>query len=44
MDELLKAYERETVQLKKLCREYAKRFPKVAGKLHMTGDVCDDPD
>lgn len=43
MDALLKAYELETVQLKLLCSEFAKRFPKVAGKLHMAGDMCEDP-
>lgn len=43
MDALLKAYELETVQLKLLCSEFAKRFPKVAGKLQMAGDMCEDP-
>lgn len=35
MEELLKAYELEAVQLKLLSSEFAKRFPKVAGKLQM---------
>ena len=43
MDALLKAYELETVQLKLLCSEFARRFPKVAGKLQMAGDMCEDP-
>lgn len=43
MDELLKAYELEAVQLKLLSSEFARRFPKVAGKLQMAGDVCEDP-
>ena len=43
MEELLKAYELEAVQLKLLSSEFATRFPKVAGKLQMAGDVCEDP-
>ena len=43
MDDLLKAYELEMVQLRLLSGEFAARFPKVAGKLQMAGDVCDDP-
>lgn len=43
MDELLKAYELEAVQLKLLSSEFSKRFPRVAGKLQMAGDVCEDP-
>ena len=43
MEELLKAYELEAVQLKLLSSEFATRFPKVAGKLQMAGEVCEDP-
>jgi type VI secretion system protein ImpG len=43
MDELLTKYERELVTLRSLCREYAQRYPKVAAKLQLGGDTCDDP-
>lgn len=43
MDELFTKYERELVILRSLCREYAQRYPKVAAKLQMGGDACDDP-
>ncbi|MEM8513014.1 type VI secretion system protein ImpG [Massilia sp. MP_M2] len=43
MDELLTKYERELVILRSLCREYAQRYPKVAARLQMGGDTCDDP-
>ena len=43
MDDLLKAYELEVVQLRLLTGEFARRYPKVAGKLQISGDVCDDP-
>jgi len=43
MDELFTKYERELVILRSLCREYAQRYPKVAAKLRMGGDTCDDP-
>lgn len=43
MDELLKAYEFEAVQLRLLSSEFAERYPKVAGKLKMSGDACEDP-
>ena len=43
MDELFTKYERELVILRSLCREYAQRYPKVAAKLQMGGDTCDDP-
>jgi type VI secretion system protein ImpG len=43
MDELFTKYERELVLLRSLCREYAQRYPKVAAKLQMGGDTCDDP-
>ncbi|GAB3410904.1 type VI secretion system baseplate subunit TssF [Massilia agilis] len=43
MDELFAKYERELVNLRSLCREYAQRYPKVAAKLQMGGEACDDP-
>jgi type VI secretion system protein ImpG len=43
MDELFAKYERELVILRSLCREYAQRCPKVAAKLQLGGDACDDP-
>jgi len=43
MDELFAKYEHELVILRSLCREYAQRYPKVAAKLQMGGDTCDDP-
>lgn len=43
MDELFATYERELVILRSLCREYAQRYPKVAAKLQMGGEACDDP-
>jgi type VI secretion system protein ImpG len=43
MDELFAKYERELVILRSLCREYAQRYPKIAAKLQMGGEACDDP-
>lgn len=43
MDELFAKYEHELVTLRALCREYAQRYPKVAAKLQMGGEACDDP-
>ncbi len=43
MDDLFSHYERELVALRRLSREFADRYPKVAGNLHMVGETCDDP-
>lgn len=43
MDDLLKAYELEVVQLRLLSSKFARRYPKVAGKLQIAGDACEDP-
>jgi len=43
MDELFAQYERELVTMRQLCREYGERYPKVASKLQIGGDACDDP-
>lgn len=43
MDELLPYYERELGFLRRYSREFAKRYPKIAGRLQMAGEVCEDP-
>lgn len=43
MDELLPYYERELGFLRRYSREFAERYPKIAGGLLMAGDVCEDP-
>lgn len=43
MDELFSKYERELVNLRGLCREYAQRYPKVAARLELGGETCEDP-
>jgi type VI secretion system protein ImpG len=43
MDELFAQYERELTTMRQLCREYAERYPKVAAKLQLGGEACDDP-
>lgn len=43
MDELFSQYERELVTMRQLCREYAERYPKVAAKLQIGDEACDDP-
>lgn len=41
--DLFSHYENELVMLRQLCREFAEHYPKVAGKLQMVGESCDDP-
>ncbi|PPD34597.1 MAG: type VI secretion system baseplate subunit TssF [Methylomonas sp.] len=43
MDELLPYYEQELGFLKRYSREFAERYPKIAGRLLMRGEVCEDP-
>ena len=43
MDELLPHYERELSLLRKYSREFAQRYPGVAGRLTLSGEVADDP-
>lgn len=43
MDELLPYYERELGFLRRYSREFAERYPKIAGHLLMMGEVCEDP-
>jgi type VI secretion system protein ImpG len=41
--DLFSHYENELVMLRRLCREFSERYPKVAGNLQMVGESCDDP-
>lgn len=43
MEELLPYYERELGFLRRYAREFSERFPKVAGRLLIGGEVCEDP-
>ncbi|WP_426197219.1 type VI secretion system baseplate subunit TssF [Massilia sp. DWR3-1-1] len=43
MDDLFPKYQQELVILRALCREYARRYPKVAARLQLGGEACDDP-
>ncbi len=43
MDELLPFYERELAFLRGYSREFAERYPKIAGRLLLAGDVTQDP-
>ena len=43
MEELLPYYERELGFLRRYSREFAERYPKIAGRLLMGGEVCEDP-
>jgi len=43
MDELLKYYEKELGFLRRYGREFAERYPKIAGRLQMSGETCEDP-
>lgn len=43
MDELLPHYERELAFLRGHSAEFAERFPKIAGRLMLSGDVGEDP-
>lgn len=43
MDELLPHYERELAFLRSHAGDFARRFPKIAGRLQLSGDVGDDP-
>jgi type VI secretion system protein ImpG len=42
-DELLGYYERELVYLRQLGAEFAEKYPKVAGRLLLEPDKCEDP-
>lgn len=43
MEDLLPHYERELAFLRGHSREFAERYPKVAGRLLLSGEGCDDP-
>jgi type VI secretion system protein ImpG len=43
MESLLPYYERELTFLRRLSHDFAKRYPKVAGRLLLSGETCDDP-
>jgi type VI secretion system protein ImpG len=43
MDELLPYYERELGFLRRYSREFSERYPKIASRLLMVGEVCEDP-
>jgi len=43
LDELLPYYEQELGFLRRYSREFSERYPKIAGKLLIGGEVCEDP-
>lgn len=43
LDELLPYYENELTYLRRLSKEFAGRYPKIASRLMLEGDVCEDP-
>ncbi|MFK3737271.1 type VI secretion system baseplate subunit TssF [Massilia sp. TN1-12] len=43
MDQLLPYYEQELGFLRRHAREFSERYPKIAGKLLIGGEVCEDP-
>ena len=42
-DELLLYYERELNYLRQLGKEFADKYPKIAGRLNIEADKCEDP-
>ena len=42
-EELLEYYERELTYLRQLGGEFAKKYPRVASRLLLEQDRCDDP-
>jgi len=42
-DTLLQYYERELTFIRELGAEFAKKYPKIAGRLLLEADKCDDP-
>jgi len=42
-EELLEYYERELTYLRQMGGEFARKYPKVAGRLMLDSDRCDDP-
>jgi len=43
LESLLPYYERELDHLRELSGEFARRYPKIAGRLQLEGDQCEDP-
>lgn len=43
MDDLLPFYEKELTFLRRHAREFAERYPKVATRLLLSGEACEDP-
>lgn len=43
MDDLLPHYERELAFLRTRSADFARQYPKIAGRLQLSGDVGDDP-
>jgi type VI secretion system protein ImpG len=43
VEELLPYYERELGFLRRYSREFSERYPKIAGRLLIAGEVCEDP-
>src|SRR5215475_10226976 len=42
-DELLGYYERELIFLRQMGAEFAEKYPKIAGRLVLEADKCEDP-
>jgi type VI secretion system protein ImpG len=43
VEHLLPYYERELGYLRRNLRDFAERYPKIAGRLLISGEVCEDP-
>lgn len=43
MEQLLPYYESELGYLRRTLRDFAERYPKIAGRLLISGEVCEDP-
>ena len=43
LEELLPYYENELTYLRRLSKEFASKYPKIASRLQMEGEVCEDP-
>ena len=43
MEHLLPYYERELGLFRQYTREFSRRYPKAAGRLHIAGETCEDP-
>ncbi|MCX9154821.1 type VI secretion system baseplate subunit TssF [Niveibacterium sp. 24ML] len=43
MNDLLPYYERELTFLRRHSREFAERYPKIASRLLLSGETCEDP-